>query len=168
MLNVLICGTPGTGKSTLVNKLKSHFKDCSFINLSKFAIDNKLTSNYDGTLDSHVLDEEKLLVALLPTLEENKFNIIESIHSDLFSNEIIDFVFVCRTENSILYDRLKTRDYSKVKLENNLQSEIFQIILDETKENFDECKIHELQNNEHSDIEKNVSKVVEMVNGKQV
>ena len=43
---------------------------------------------------------------------------------------------VGRTNNTLLYDRLKARGYKEAKVEENLQCEIFQTILDEAKESY--------------------------------
>lgn len=163
MLNILICGTPGTGKSRIVENLKNTLVDFHFINISKFAIEHNLTLGYDETLASHIIDEDSLIEKLMPILNQNQNNVIESIHADIFSNDQIDVVFVCRTDNTLLFDRLKERQYSDEKMNNNIQAEIFQVILDEARENFEVGKIVELYNNNPSDLDENIPKILEAV-----
>lgn len=72
-------------------------------------------------------------------------------------------VFVVRCSNEILYERLKTRNYSKTKIDQNIQSEIFQICLDEARESFDEKLVHELTNESEEDLKKNVEFLSEWI-----
>jgi adenylate kinase len=65
-------------------------------------------------------------------------------------------IFVIRCSNDKLYDRLKSRNYSEKKLEQNIQSEIFQVCLDEARESFDETIVHELTNETDDDLKKNI------------
>lgn len=162
MLNIIICGTPGTGKSTIIERLKSLLPQEKFriVNVGKFAIENKcIEEERDDKLESEIIDEDKLLALLLPTLRENKLNIIETIHADVIPSDIVDWVFVCRTDNTKLYDRLKARNYNPEKMDNNLQAEIFQTILDEASECFGSSIISELTNNDDNDLERNVSEI---------
>lgn len=163
MLNIIICGTPGTGKSSLVERLKSELEEFNFINLSKFALDNGCTLNYDQELESHVLDEDKLADTIEPILNSDKLNIIECVHADLITIHHVDWVFVCRTDNTKLYDRLKARGYNEEKISNNIQAEIFQTILDEVREGFDNRRITELVSNNKEDFEKNVKLVKDKI-----
>lgn len=163
MVNVIVCGTPGTGKSTLINKLKTDksLKKLSFINLSEFALENGCTSAFDDNLESHVIDEDKLNRFLRPKLEvSGRVNLIECIHADMIDPDLIDLVFVCRTNNTQLYDRLKARNYNEAKIGNNIQAEIFQTILDEVKEVFSgESMCVELTNDSLDDLDRNVELV---------
>lgn len=78
---------------------------------------------------------------------------------DLFPKRWIDLVVVLRTDSTKLYDRLKARHYQEQKLQENLDSEIMEIILEEAREAYDENIIVELQSNEPEDVEKNVDRV---------
>lgn len=55
---------------------------------------------------------------------------------DFFPERWFDFVIVLRCNNTILYDRLKARDYSEKKIRNNLECEIFNILLEEAVESY--------------------------------
>lgn len=165
MLNIVICGTPGTGKSSLIERLKPALPaNFNYVNISSYAIDNECISSYDTTLETHVIDEDKLMTKLEPFLSEKKFNIIECIHADLLPPEFVDWVFVCRTDNTKLYDRLKARNYSENKISNNVQAEIFQLVYDEALDCFGDSILTELECEELSDIDRNSKIVVEKVN----
>lgn len=160
MVNILICGTPGTGKTTLVEKLKSQVpKTFGFHNISKFALENDCVTGFDEELATHVLDEKKLIRKLDTLLAEKLHNIIESIHGDFLTPRIMTRVFVCRTDNTLLFDRLKARGYNESKITNNVQAEIFQIILDEVVDYYGSEMVQELTNNEEADLDTNVAKI---------
>lgn len=169
MLNIIVCGTPGTGKSSLIEKVKPELTQdkFNFINLSQYARENDCIAEYDDKLDSHVLDEEKLDELLKVELKKGQQrNVIESIHGDVVPSELVDLVFVCRTDNTMLYDRLKERDYNEEKISNNMEAEIFQTILDEVRECFSESIIVELANNDLNDLESNAKILIERVRSK--
>lgn len=160
MFNIIICGTPGTGKSTLIDQLKPKLPEFNFINLSEFALANGCTDGYDEQLETHVIDEDKLVDQLEPQLREKKFNLIESIHGDMIPSDLVKRVFVCQADNTILYDRLKARNYSQEKISNNVQSEIFNLIHEEALEQFGDSLVTTLMNNNYEDLERNIEKVV--------
>ena len=54
----------------------------------------------------------------------------------MFPERWFDLVLVLRCNNTLLFDRLQSRQYSGRKLEENVQAEIFQTILDEAKESY--------------------------------
>lgn len=86
---------------------------------------------------------------------------------------------VLRADSTILYDRLKTRNYpgtpaqpcffffcggplittAEQKLQENLDAEIMQVILEEAKESYDEEIVVELQSNDTDEIDSNVERI---------
>ena len=64
-----------------------------------------------------------------------------------------------RTDSTKLYDRLKARNYPERKLQENLDSEIMEVLLDEARESYDEDIVVELQSDEADDIEGNVARI---------
>lgn len=72
---------------------------------------------------------------------------------------MFDIVFVLRTDNSVLYERLENRGYSGKKLEDNIQCEIFQTILDEARDSYKVDIVHELPSNNPEDLEDNLEKI---------
>ena len=68
-------------------------------------------------------------------------------------------VVVLRTDSTKIYDRLKDRNYPETKLQENLDSEIMGILLEEARESYDEEIVAELQSNEADDIEKNAERI---------
>ena len=85
--------------------------------------------------------------------------VVEHHVTDIFPERWFDIVFVLRTDNTRLYDRLKGRDYGEKKLEENLQCEIFQTVLDEARESYREEIVHELQSNVPEDTVQAVERI---------
>ena len=68
--NILVCGTPGTGKSTLSQTLvesigSSEFK---YMNVGQIAADNSCFDEWDDQFDCHVLNEDLLLDEMEPMM----------------------------------------------------------------------------------------------------
>ena len=77
----------------------------------------------------------------------------------MFPQSWIDLVVVLRTESNHLYDRLKARGYTELKLQENLDSEIMEVLLSEARESYDEEIVVELPSNEDGDMEENIERI---------
>lgn len=64
-----------------------------------------------------------------------------------------------RSDSSILYDRLKARNYPEGKLQENMDAEIMEVLLSEAREAFDEEIVIELQSNSPEDMESNAERI---------
>ena len=91
--------------------------------------------------------------------------IVDHQVTDFFPERWFDIIFVLRTDNTTLYDRIgeKGRGYSGKKLQDNIECEIFQTILDEAKENYPEEIIHELQSNNQDELQQNVKRILSWI-----
>nr|XP_039267173.1 adenylate kinase isoenzyme 6-like [Styela clava] len=157
--NVLITGTPGTGKSTLAEELASCV-NMKYINIGEIAKENELYTGYDEELECQILDEDGVIDILEDTLSEGG-NIVDYHSSDFFPERWFDIVFVLRTDNTILYNRLEKRGYNAKKIQNNVQCEIFQSILDETKAAYKDGIVHELPSNTPDDMQNNLDQITD-------
>jgi adenylate kinase len=102
------------------------------------------------------------VIQLLDSIEEEVKaggNILDWHACDLFPRSWIDLVVVLRTNSTDLYDRLKARNYPEAKLQENLDSEIMQVLLSEAQESYDLAIVIELQSNTSEDIESNVERI---------
>nr|XP_012141875.1 PREDICTED: adenylate kinase isoenzyme 6 isoform X3 [Megachile rotundata] len=154
--NILITGTPGVGKS-LMSRILSEKTQLTWIDVSKFAIEKECLEEYDEIYQCPILDEDKvILLDQMEGLMSEGGKIVDYHGADFFPERWFDIVFVLRTDNTILYDRLRDRGYTGKKLEDNIDCEIFQIILEEAKSAYREEIVHELTKNlleqQHSDI----------------
>lgn len=66
---------------------------------------------------------------------------------------------VLRADSTHLYDRLTARGYSEVKLQENLDSEIMEVLLSEARESYDEELVVELASNDGDDIDANIERI---------
>ena len=89
--------------------------------------------------------------------------IVDYHGAEIFPERWFDIVFVLRTDNTILYDRLKARGYSGKKLEDNIDCEIFQTILEEAKGSYKEEIVHELHSNTPKQMEDNINRICQWV-----
>lgn len=78
---------------------------------------------------------------------------------DLFPESWIDLVVVLRVDSTTLYDRLAERKYPEAKLQENLDSEIMEVLLAEAREAFAEEIVVELTSNTADEMEANVGRV---------
>lgn len=78
---------------------------------------------------------------------------------DLFPESWIDLVVVLRSDSSILYDRLKARNYSAKKLQENMDAELMEVLLSEAREAFAEEIVVELWSNGMEDMEGNLGRI---------
>ncbi|MFX0048009.1 MAG: adenylate kinase family protein [Candidatus Hermodarchaeota archaeon] len=125
---LIISGTPGTGKTTISNKI-SRFIDAKVISLNELAISENLIEKYDAKRETSVINDKKLINFIIETIEYNKkenpeFLIFESHFSDIVPEQYIDFVIILRCDPDELHNRLKRRGYKKEKVRENVQSEI--------------------------------------------
>ena len=180
--NILITGTPGVGKSALCRALmKTDPESVQWINIGSFAKENDLLGDFDEAYQCHELEEDKIVDELEMTMQRMpkgkatvtsnarkrscKTVLIDHQVTDFFPERWFDIVFVLRTDNTTLYDRLgeNGRGYSGKKLQDNIECEIFQTILDEAKESYKEEIVHELQSNNDKDLKQNVDRILSWI-----
>ncbi|EGI63949.1 PREDICTED: adenylate kinase isoenzyme 6-like [Acromyrmex echinatior] len=159
--NILICGTPGVGKSLMAHLLEEETK-LNWIDVSKVAIETGCVKEYDEELQCSVLDEDALL-KLMENWMRKGGQIVDYHSADLFPVSWFDIVFVLRTNNTILYDRLKERGYNKKKLQSNVEAEIFEIVVQEAKDSFEPEIVHELTNDTPDELIVNVDRICQWI-----
>jgi adenylate kinase len=134
---MLVTGTPGTGKTTVAKKFAKKYK-AEYINVNKIIKDNKLRESYDRIRKSYVVDIKKLNKVLMKIIaqakREKKSIIIDSHLSHYLPAKSVDVCYVIKTSLNKLKNRLQKRRYSKSKIQENMQCEIFDICLMEAKE----------------------------------
>ncbi|EAZ63323.2 putative nucleotide kinase/nuclear protein involved oxidative stress response [Scheffersomyces stipitis CBS 6054] len=163
--NIIITGTPGCGKTSHSESLLSVLNDKAedsrkfqHFSVSDIAKERKCIESYDEKLDTSVVDEDKLLDSLEPDLE--KGGILVDWHCcDIFPERLIDLVVVLRTNNSLLYDRLKKRGYKDNKIQENIDCEIMEVIAQDARESYLPEIVIELESNSVEDMEENVDRI---------
>ena len=105
--NILITGTPGTGKTT-TSDLLSTLTTYPHVNVGQVVKEKSCHEGVDTQFDSFILDEDKLVDELEPLLESGG-HIVDFHSSEIFPERWFDLVVVLRTDNTVLYDRLAKR-----------------------------------------------------------
>ncbi|NWS49267.1 KAD6 kinase, partial [Probosciger aterrimus] len=159
--NVLLTGTPGVGKTTLGKELASR-TGMAYVNVGDMAKDGELYEGFDEEYDCPILDEDRVIDELEDKMNEG--GVIVDYHGcDFFPERWFHIVFVLRTENSFLYDRLESRGYKGKKLQDNIQCEIFQTLYEEALLSYREEIVHQLPSNTPEDLERNLDQIMQWI-----
>ncbi|KAK1835823.1 putative pos9-activating factor fap7 protein [Podospora conica] len=155
--NIIITGTPGVGKTSHCALLAER-TGLRHLAVNDVAKARDCHDGWDDELQSWIVDEDKLLDAIEDEVKAGGC-IIDWHACDLFPESWVDLVVVLRVETRVLYDRLKERNYPEKKLQENIDSEIMQVLLDEAREAYDEQIVVELQSGTMEELEANVERI---------
>ncbi|KAF2300526.1 hypothetical protein GH714_013946 [Hevea brasiliensis] len=161
--NILITGTPGTGKTTTSSAL-AEATLLRHINIGDLVKEKNLHDGWDEQFECHIINEDLVCDELEDIMEEGG-NIVDYHGCDFFPQRWFDRVVVLQTDNSVLYDRLNKRGYSQNKISNNIECEIFQVLLEEAKESYAEDIVVALRSDSIDDIIRNASNLTDWVDG---
>ena len=125
---ISVTGTPCTGKSTLTKYLE---KKLGFKRLDLHRYYKKISTGYNKSKQCYDIDLKKLEKLIKEKSKENL--IVDSHISHLLKKVDLCIVLTCSNLKK-LEKRLKERKYSQKKVRENLDAEIFQICLNESKE----------------------------------
>ncbi|KAK9471765.1 AAA domain-containing protein [Dipodascopsis tothii] len=156
--NIVITGTPGTGKSTHCTALAKLLPDMEIIAINDFVKEHKLEDGFDEERQSTMVDEDKLVDLLEPRLKKGGV-VIDWHVCDVFPEDVIDLVVVLRTATNRLYDRLKKRGYSDKKFEDNMDAEIMDVILQDAKDAYEPEVLIELTSDTDADVDSNCERI---------
>ncbi|SMO53597.1 adenylate kinase [Balnearium lithotrophicum] len=132
-MRIAITGTPGTGKTT-VSRILSKKLSYPVYSLSELVKREKLYSEFDERRNSYVVDIEKL-----KGFFKGKENFIAE---GLVSHYIpVDLIVVLRAKPETIRERLKERNYSKEKVEENVEAERIGFIATEVFEGSGKARV---------------------------
>lgn len=158
--NILIVGTPGTGKTTISQQIADR-TDMTHMDVNEIARENNFYDGYDDDRACNILDEDRVVDFMEDRISSTEGGTIVDYHGcEFFPERWFDAVFVLRTDNTKLYDRLTSRGYSEKKVQENVECEIFGTLAEEARLSYKEGIIYELQNDTVDDMEENVSKIL--------
>ncbi|TVY49500.1 Adenylate kinase isoenzyme-like protein [Lachnellula occidentalis] len=155
--NIIVTGTPGVGKTTHCEILAEN-TGLKHFSINEVVKDRGCHDGYDDEFKSWIVDEDKLLDAIEDEVKQGGY-IIDWHACDLFPKSWIDLVVVLRVDSTLLYDRLKARNYPEEKLQENLDSEIMEVLLQEARESYDEEIVVELTSNSTEEMDSNVARI---------
>lgn len=159
--NVLVTGTPGTGKTTTAAQVAAAV-GLAHVDVGAAVREHELHSGWDAEWDCHVVDEDKVVDELDPQLTAG--GVVADYHScDFFPERWFDLVVVLTAETQVLYERLQKRGYSEKKLSENMECEIMQVLQEEARESYPKEIVHVLPSNTVEDMESNVERIAQWV-----
>lgn len=130
---IVISGSPGVGKSTLAKLLT---KKLGFDRLDLHHYYKRISTGYDRSKQSYDISYPKFEKLVKEKLQESEKGLIIDSHiSHLLPKRLVNvcIVLIC-SDLKRLEKRLQKRKYSKKKIRENLDAEIFQVCLMEAKE----------------------------------
>lgn len=168
-INILVTGTPGTGKTSMTALLAETLEDFSVLEVGKLIKENHWFTSYDEAFDTHIIEEEDedLLLDHLETelVTKGGNNIVDYHSSELFPERWFHLVVVLKASTEILYDRLEKRGYKANKISENMEAEIQCICETEARESYAEAIILVRSNDTVEEMETTVELIAERVEG---
>ena len=164
--NFLVTGTPGVGKTTFAEMMTRRF-GFLHIPVGQLIAEKHLWEERDEARDCTIYDEQLLDQEITAILAANpEGGVVFDFHcSDIVTPEQVDFVLVLRCESDILWKRLTARGYSEGKVRENVESEIFRVILDEVIDDYPSDKIIEIKSETPEDLDQALDQLDAMLRG---
>lgn len=105
--NILVTGTPGTGKTTTSEMIAS-VTGLDHINVGDLVRTKQLHEGYLQEFDTHILDEDKLLDEMEDMVKDGG-KVVDFHTCEIFPERWFDLVLVLRANTEPLYDRMVKR-----------------------------------------------------------
>ncbi|KAJ3199350.1 hypothetical protein HDU82_000524 [Entophlyctis luteolus] len=159
--NILITGTPGTGKTVTAATLAQAI-GMVHVEVGQIVKEKALHDGYDQVFDSLILNEDKVVDELEEMMQEGG-KIVDHHSCDFFPERWFDLVVVLRANNEILYPRLEKRGYSTKKITENIECEIMDVVHQEARDSYDKDIVVELRSESLQDMEQNIARIEEWI-----
>ena len=136
MKTITVTGTPGTGKTALSKELAKKL-DFYYLDVNRLISNYKLSDGYDKKRRTKIVDINKLNKKIINQLKSlkniNEYGgiIIDSHLSHYLPRKYVDLCIVTKCDIKELNKRLKKKKFSKDKIKENLQAEIFDVCCNE-------------------------------------
>lgn len=126
---ISLTGTPGTGKTAIAECLRQRGE--KVVDLSVYIEEKGLKKRFDRKRDTYNVDADRLNASLKASVPREGNTFLEG-HLSHFLD--CDIIIVVRCNPSVLYERLKKRNYAPRKISENVQAEALDVILCESAE----------------------------------
>ena len=131
---ICVSGSVGSGKTSLSKKLADKL-GYKYLDVSSLIKKNKLYDDYDKKDRSYIIDIKKLNKFLIELINKGKKSLIIDSHmSHFLPKKYVDLCIITKCRIEKINQRLKKRKYSKAKIKENIECEIFDVCLDEAKQ----------------------------------
>ena len=142
---IIVTGTPGTGK-TVVARRTARQKGCRYVDVNKLIRTKKLYDSYDRKRKAFDVDTKKLNKFLIKLILEEKGKrtkclVLDSHLTHYLPSRYVDLCIETKTDLKKLKKRLEKRGYPRQKIRENMDAEIFDVCLNEAKEEGHKIKI---------------------------
>ncbi|KAJ3121096.1 hypothetical protein HK101_006791, partial [Irineochytrium annulatum] len=155
--NILITGTPGTGKTSTA-KMVASATGLEHIEVGSLVKERGLHDGLDEEFNSYIINEDLVVDELEPMMQQGG-KIVDHHGCDFFPERWFDLVIVLRCSNDFLYPRLEKRGYKENKIQENVECEIMEVVIEEARDSYDETIVQELKSESVEDMEENVDRI---------
>ena len=139
--SIIVTGTPGTGKTKVAKLIAKKIK-AEYVDVNEIIKDKKLYLGYDKKLRSYEVNLNKLISCLTKLIKSSKDKlVIDSHHSHNVPRRYVELCIVTKCSLKTLKRRLLKRGYSKQKIRENMDAEIFDVCLLEAVMNKHKIKV---------------------------
>lgn len=133
---LIVTGSVCSGKTTL-SKILAEKLGFKYVDVNDIV--KEMPTTYDKKRKCKVVDEKKLVKKLASLVsnsrkDKEKGVVIDSHMSHYMDKKMVDLCVVTKCDLKVMEKRLKARKYSKLKVKENLEAEVFNTCLSEAKE----------------------------------
>ena len=149
--NILVTGVPGVGKTAFAQLLvaqineqirlglnmenNTNFNPFTYIAVGDVIQEKKLWTEWDHDFNCSVFDNDMVCDYLEELMYPAGGVVVDFHSSDEFPERWFDIVVLLRCKGTtVLYDRLQSRGYSEMKIKNNIECEMMNVLSDEVHE----------------------------------
>lgn len=134
-MKILVTGTPGVGKTRFADIISKRL-GLLHLDITAHIKNHKLYESYDEELSTYIFSES-VVAEHLKKHHSNTHSLIIDTHSPSIVKYFdFDMIILIRCEIAELRRRLAERGYSKKKITENIDCEIFEVIKDDLDESF--------------------------------